>query len=68
LLLDAEFSVDTSTDPINAIAMIRDNAEISVVITDLSMPNMTGLEMIDEINRILPPERDIAVIVVTGQA
>jgi signal transduction histidine kinase len=68
LLLDAGFSVDTSTDPINAIAMITNNARISVVITDLSMPNMTGLEMIDEINRILPAERDVAIIVVTGQA
>jgi signal transduction histidine kinase len=48
--------------------MIRNNASTSVVITDLSMPNMTGLEMIDEINRILPAERDIAMIVVTGQA
>jgi len=68
LLFEAGYSVDTSTDPINAIAMIRNNASISVVITDLSMPNMTGLEMIDEINRILPAERDIAMIVVTGQA
>ena len=68
LLFEAGYSVDTSTDPINAIAMIRNNASTSVVITDLSMPNMTGLEMIDEINRILPAERDIAMIVVTGQA
>ena len=68
LLFEAGYSVDTSTDPINAIAMIRNNASISVVITDLSMPNMTGLEMIDEINRILPAERDVAMIVVTGQA
>ena len=68
LLFEAGYSVDTSTDPINAIAMIRNNASTSVVITDLSMPNMTGLEMIDEINRILPAERDVAMIVVTGQA
>ncbi len=68
LLFEAGYSVDKSTDPINAIDMIKDNASISVVITDLSMPNMTGLEMIDEINRILPAERDVAMIVVTGQA
>jgi CheY-like chemotaxis protein len=67
-LENSGFSVSTATDPIDAIKMIKGNEAISVVITDLSMPNMTGLEMIEEINSTFLPERDLAVIVVTGDA
>jgi len=68
LLEDTGFTVYSATDPVNAIAMIKKISDISMVITDLSMPNMTGLEMIEEINTILPGDRDLAVIVLTGQA
>jgi two-component system sensor histidine kinase/response regulator len=67
-LEDSGFSVITATDPIDAIKMVKENEAISVVISDLSMPNMTGLEMIEEINLTFLAERDLAVIVVTGNA
>ncbi|MFT5609872.1 MAG: CheY-like chemotaxis protein [Polaribacter sp.] len=67
-LEDSGFSVSTATDPLDAIKMVKENEAISVVISDLSMPNMTGLEMIEEINLTFLPERDLAAIVVTGNA
>jgi two-component system sensor histidine kinase/response regulator len=67
-LEDSGFSVSTATDPIDAIKMVKENEAISVVISDLGMPNMTGLEMIEEINLTFLAERDLAVIVVTGNA
>jgi signal transduction histidine kinase len=68
-ILESEgFCVDMTTDPVTALAMVKFNKEFSVIITDLSMPGLTGLEMIDEMYATLCPDRDLEVIVLTGQA
>jgi DNA-binding NtrC family response regulator len=68
LLEDAEFTVNVASDPINAIAAVKKNEDIAVDITDLSMPVMTGLEMIEKISAELPADRNVSIIVLTGQA
>jgi len=68
LLGDSGFTVSVASDPVAAIALVKSNEDISVVITDLSMPVMTGLEMIEKIYAELPVDRNISTIVLTGQA
>ncbi|MFT5438160.1 MAG: signal transduction histidine kinase [Alphaproteobacteria bacterium] len=68
LLEVAGFTVSVASDPLAAIALVKSNEDISVVITDLSMPVMTGLELIETINAELPPDRDVSIIILTGQA
>ena len=42
-ILESEgFCVDMTTDPVTALAMVKFNKEFSVIITDLSMPGLTG--------------------------
>jgi signal transduction histidine kinase len=67
LLGDAGFTVSAALDPVAGIAIVKSNEDISVVITDLNMPFMTGLEMIEKINAELTPDRDVSTIVLTGQ-
>jgi DNA-binding NtrC family response regulator len=67
LLGDAGFTVSVALDPVAGIAIVKSNEDISVVITDLNMPFMTGLEMIEKINAELTPDRDVSTIVLTGQ-
>lgn len=68
LLQDSGFLVQIATEPTNAISMIIDNEDISIVISDLSMPTMTGLEMMERTNELLAGSRDIEFVVVTGNA
>lgn len=67
LLSDAGFSCDEALDSRTALKIIRQHPEISIVVTDLQMPGLKGLELIKELNETLPPDRDLAVIVATGQ-
>jgi signal transduction histidine kinase len=68
LFKHAGFTVSVASDPGAAIALLKSNEDISVVIMDLRMPVMNGLEMIENINAELPPDRDVSTIVLTGQA
>ena len=68
LLENEGFCADTTTDPVEAINMVKGNNDISIVVTDLSMPNLTGLEMIERMNSELPSDRHLEFIVLTGQS
>lgn len=62
------FACDRASQGHSALEMVLDNPDIAVVVTDLKMPGMGGLEMIRKINETIPADRDLAVIVVTGHA
>ena len=48
-----------------ALSAIRDKTSIDIVITDLQMPHMNGLQFVEALRKILP---GIPVIVLTGHA
>jgi len=58
------FLCDTASDGLKAIRNIKKTPEIGVVVTDIRMPRLDGLEMMRRLRRL--EERDLAVIVVTG--
>ncbi len=62
ILRPAGYDIDTSADGPNALKMI-DAKRYDLVLTDLKMPNMDGLEVMAEIKKRLP---DAKVIIVTG--
>ncbi|MBT6276625.1 MAG: hybrid sensor histidine kinase/response regulator [Chromatiales bacterium] len=68
ILSDEGFACERAFDGHLALKMVLDNPDIGVVITDLKMPGMDGLELIRKINETIPADRDLAVIVVTGHA
>ena len=57
------FSVLTAESGEEALKLCRAKAEVSLVITDIMMPGMTGIELITELRRSHP---DIRVIATTG--
>ncbi len=62
--LDSEgYQVHTLIDPTQALDELRE-AEYHVVILDLIMPKLSGIELLDQIRNI---DSDIAVIVLTGK-
>lgn len=58
------YRVRTSTNPIEALELFRaDPQQFDLVITDLTMPKMTGDELASELRRIRP---DVRIILSTG--
>lgn len=55
------FSVEQAEDGDKALAMIDPAAPPAVVITDMIMPNKSGLEVISDIRRLYPAVRVIAI-------
>jgi len=68
ILEDAGFTCDVARDADQAISMLRADAGISIVISDLKMPGMGGLEMIRRLRQILPESHGLGVIIMTGHA
>ncbi len=64
LLIDHGHSVEAFTDPTKSLRYIKENAlNISILIVDLTMPKITGSELINEIKKIKPA---LPIIVISG--
>jgi len=59
---DKNYDVQIFRDPVKALQDIRDNGS-HLVITDLSMPNMSGLELLESIRNT---DLELPVIMITG--
>jgi CheY-like chemotaxis protein len=58
------FEVTATSNPLHALELFRQNPEsFDAIITDLTMPKMTGMELASEINSIRP---DMPIIICTG--
>ena len=63
-LLSRGFTVETAANGAEALEKIREQP-FDMLITDLLMPNIVGMELIQQARKILP---DLIVIVITGNA
>ena len=59
------YDVLTTADPTKAIAILKENQPVSVVITDQRMPGMTGVELLKEVYEQFP---ETVRIILTGFA
>ena len=50
------------------LALIISNPDISIVLTDIRMPGMNGLEFCRAVKLVIPDERDLVLLVMTGHA
>jgi two-component system NtrC family response regulator len=62
LLVPEGYEVITEYNPINALHLLRET-DFDLVITDMKMPKMDGIELLDEIKKIDP---DLPVIIMTA--
>lgn len=55
-----------TTDPFEAIQLVKDRPELCLVITDLRMARLDGASLIRELRRSLPSQRPLGFIILTG--
>ncbi len=65
LLKNQLLNVYTAEDGLKAKAIIKENPDIKIVITDYLMPNMDGLELLTQIRKDFPKDR-MSVIIASG--
>ncbi|MBN1296281.1 sigma-54-dependent Fis family transcriptional regulator [bacterium] len=66
ILLESEgFSVQSTCNPKSAVSLVESGAEIDMVITDLKMPEMDGIQLLEHVKRA---SSDIVVIMITAFA
>jgi DNA-binding NtrC family response regulator len=68
LTFDNFMQCDIAGDAIQAMDMIEADEGISIIVTDLKMPGQDGLTMVQELRDRYVNTRDLAVIVITGNA
>ena len=54
-----EYVLSFSTDPIQALKMVDESPDLEVLITDLNMPQMNGLELLAEVEKFGRPLKTI---------
>jgi DNA-binding NtrC family response regulator len=59
---NTDYEVETTNNPSEALKMIREN-DYDLVISDLKMPGMDGLELCDEVREI---DQDLPLIMITA--
>ncbi|TIH12876.1 response regulator [Marinifilum sp. JC120] len=64
-LLRKEFKIDTADHPEKGLALFKENGPYPVVVSDLKMPDMDGLEFLAEIEKL---DEDAIGVILTGHA
>lgn len=57
------FEIDAFSDPVTALGYFQENPTISLVLTDVRMPNMSGIELAKHLLRLKP---DIKIMLMTA--
>ncbi len=60
-----KFALDTANSGLEAIDRLAQNSDYAVVVTDMRMPGMNGLELLSQVRKLSP---DIARIMLTGNS
>src|SRR5476651_1787711 len=63
----AGFKVDTADDGVKALTKLRSGLKPDLIITDINMPNMNGIELIKNI-RVLPGFRFTPILTMTTES
>lgn len=64
-LLSTEHEVTVANDPAHALALVREGREFDVILCDLMMPGMTGVQLHHELVQIAPRQA-AATVLMTG--
>lgn len=58
----------TAGNGLQALDLLKENPEISIMVTDLKMPEIGGLELVGMVRDTISPHRHIEIVVITGHA
>jgi CheY-like chemotaxis protein len=66
-LLEGDYEVVATTDPIDAVAQLRQGRRFDAILCDLMMPTLSGMEVYDAIRKI-EPDQARRMVFMTGGA
>ena len=66
ILEDQDYEVITATDGLKGLEALKDNNDLSLIISDLNMPNLDGLEMCEKIRTDNIPSPPIMMVTTEG--
>ena len=66
ILEDQDYEVITATDGLKGLEALKDNNDLSLIISDLNMPNLNGLEMFKKIKTDNIPSPPIMMVTTEG--
>jgi CheY-like chemotaxis protein len=55
--------VRSAADPLRALSWVREGDHVDVLVTDVNMPGMTGIELAEQVRAACP---DVRILLVTG--
>ena len=62
-IFSEKFELETFSNPIKALEAIKITSRVpDIIITDYSMPNLTGIQLLDEVQDFIPQSTKIFVI------
>lgn len=62
------YTCTTADNAMSGLRAVADNQRIGLVITDINMPGLDGLTLLEELSERFVPQRPLVVIVITGAA
>lgn len=65
LALDGHFLVRTAPGGLDALKIMNDTSRLSLILLDLHMPEMTGVELLETVRR---KNKNIPILIVTGKS
>jgi FixJ family two-component response regulator len=68
LTFNSFMECEITDDPFQAMDIVETDQDVSIIITDLKMPGLDGLQLIKRLRDRFSDNRDFAVIVITGHA
>jgi len=68
LFAGAEYVCKTADNARGALDLLKENSEIGILVTDLKMPQIGGLELVRMVRETISPHRHMEIIVITGHA
>jgi len=68
LTFDSFMDCEITNDPFQAMDIVETDQDVSIIITDIKMPGLDGLQLIKKIQDRFSNDRDFVVIVITGHA
>ena len=66
ILEDQDYEVITATDGLKGLEALKDNTDLSLIISDLNMPNLDGLAMCEKIRTDKIPSPPIMMVTTEG--
>ena len=68
LFESSDYVCKTASNAREALALLKEHHEIGIMVTDLKMPEIDGIELVGMVRKEISPHRHMEIVVITGHA